>query len=156
MSLIDFPKPTVGHVGDDDVPWVDAGDGIELKVLRIDLENGLWAVRNRFAAGVQLPRHRHTGGVHGFTLSGAWKYLEYDFVNRAGSFLREPAGSVHTLKVPDDNIEPTDVVFIIEGANLDLGLDDSVVSIVDASVVLEGYYALCEAQGLPRANGILT
>ena len=156
MTAIDFPIPSVGHAGDDDLPWVDAGAGIELKVLRIDLEAGLWCVRNRFAPGVQLPKHRHTGGVHGFTLSGAWKYLEYDFVNTAGSFLREPAGSVHTLTVPETNTEVTDVLFLIEGANLDLGLDGEVVSVIDASVVLEGYYLLCEAQGLPRPNGILS
>ena len=156
MSLLEFPVPVVGHAGDDDIPWVDAGSGIELKVLRIDLAQGLWCVRNRFAPGVQLPTHRHTGGVHGFTLSGSWKYLEYDFVNRAGSFLREPAGSVHTLTVPETNTEPTDVLFLIEGANLDLGPDGEVVSVIDAQLVLDGYYMLCEAAGLPRPNGILT
>ena len=65
---------------------------------------GLWIIRNRFAPGVLVQKHRHTGQVYGYTLSGAWKYAEYDYVNRAGSFLYEPAGSVHTLTVLDDNI----------------------------------------------------
>ena len=38
-------------------------------------------------------------------------YAEYDYVNHAGSFLYEPAGSEHTLTVFDENTEPTDVWF---------------------------------------------
>lgn len=147
--------PTVRHVGDDDVPFVDAGAGIELKMLRVDEAAGVWVVRNRFQPGVQLQIHKHTGEVHGFTLTGRWKYLEYDFVNTAGSFIREPAGSVHTLHVPPDNTEVTDVLFIIEGALLNLGPDGEVESVSDGPGVLEAYYLLCDANGLARPSGIL-
>jgi 2,4'-dihydroxyacetophenone dioxygenase len=140
----------VRHVGEDDLPWVDAGGGIELKVLRVVRDTGIWVVRNRFQPGVQLQTHRHTGGVDGFTLSGRWRYLEYDFVNTAGSFIREPAGSVHTLTVPADNAGPTDVLFIIEGVNLNLAADGSVESVTDGPGTLEAYLYLCEAQGLGR------
>ena len=78
--------------------------------------------------------------------------MRSDFVNRAGSFLYEPAGSVHTLIVPDDNTEPTDVFFAIWGANLNLDADGNVESVTDAKSMLDGYYALCEMQGLPRPN----
>ena len=37
--------------------------------------------------------------------AGAWKYAEYPEVNRAGSYLFEPAGSIHTLTVLEDNTE---------------------------------------------------
>lgn len=59
----------VRHAGEDDLPWADAGGGIE------------------------------------------------------------PAGSVHTLTVPADNTEPTDVLFIIEGVNLNLTPDGQVESV---------------------------
>ena len=69
--------PLVGHVRDAELPWVNAGDGVELKVLRVVRDTGVWVVRNRFAPGVSIPTHKHTGDVHGFTLSGCWHYAEY-------------------------------------------------------------------------------
>jgi hypothetical protein len=73
-------------------------------------------------------------------------------VNRAGSFLFEPAGSVHTLTTPADNTEPTDVWFQIHGANLNLDADGNVESITDGPGVPAAYHALCETQGLLRPN----
>ena len=99
-----------------------------------------------------MQTHRHTGQVFGYTLAGAWKYAEYEYVNRAGSFLYEPAGSVHTLTVLEDNTEPTDVWFQMYGANINLNADGEIDSVVDGLLTLQFYYAMCEAQGLPRPN----
>jgi len=152
MAIIDSSAPEAAHVGDDECPFVNMGDGVELKVVQVDREAGLWIIRNRFAPGVTVQTHKHTGQVFGYTLSGAWKYAEYDYVNRAGSFLYEPAGSVHTLTVLEDNDEPTDVWFQMYGSNLNLDADGNVESVVDGSLVYQAYMAMCEAQGLPRPN----
>ena len=45
--------------------------------------------------------------------------------------------------------------FIIEGALLNLAADGSVESVSDGPNTLEAYYALLEAQGDPRPNGII-
>ncbi len=140
------------HLGEEEIPWVDTGTGVELKLVQADIEAGLWIVRNRFAPGVVVQKHRHTGQVYGYTLTGAWRYAEYDYINRAGSFLYEPAGSEHTLTVPDDNTELTDVWFQIYGSNLNLDADGNVESITDAEGIHAAYMAMCEAQGLPRPN----
>ncbi len=140
------------HLGEEEIPWVDTGTGVELKLVQADIEAGLWIVRNRFAPGAAVQKHRHTGQVYGYTLTGAWKYAEYDYINRAGSFLYEPAGSEHTLTVPDDNTELTDVWFQIYGSNLNLDADGSVESITDAEGIYAAYMAMCEAQGLDRPN----
>ena len=147
--------PLAVHVGRDDLPFVDIGDGNKLKVIHVDEKEGLWIVENIFQAGYAVQKHRHTGPVWGYTTSGAWKYAEYDYVNRAGSFLYEPAGSVHTLMVPHDNTEPTDVFFAIHGANLNLDADGNVESVYDAGSILQAYVLLCEAQGLPRPPVVL-
>jgi 2,4'-dihydroxyacetophenone dioxygenase len=152
MTMIEIP--TAIHRGDDELPWVDIGDGSKLKVLQIKEREGLWIIRNIFSPGYQVQTHKHTGPVYAFTLSGAWRYRESDFVNRAGSFLYEPAGSVHTLVVPAENTEPTDVYFAIWGANLNLDAHGNVESIVDAGLILQAYHALCEAQGLPKPDVI--
>jgi quercetin dioxygenase-like cupin family protein len=153
MTMLEVP--TAIHRGDDDLPWVDIGEGSLLKVLQVKEREGLWVIRNRFAAGYRVQTHKHTGPVYAFTTSGAWKYKESDFVNRAGSFLYEPAGSVHTLEVLDDNTELTDVFFAIWGANLNLDADGNVESIIDAGGILQAYYLMCEASGLPKPDVVL-
>jgi quercetin dioxygenase-like cupin family protein len=145
----------VRHVGDEAAPWIDTGMGVELKVMRVDLDRGTWVIRNRFAPGVQLQTHKHTGPVEGYTLTGRWHYLEYDFVSVAGSYIFEPAGSVHTLHVPEDNTELTDVLFVIEGALLNLTPEGQVENVFDGEAMLEVYYALAEAAGVPKPTGVL-
>ena len=98
---------------------------------------------------IEVQTHRHTGPVWGYTRSGAWKYREYDYVNRAGSFLYEPSGSVHTLQCIEDQ---TRVFFHMYGANVNLDANGKVDSVVDGLVTLEFYFAACQAQGLPRPN----
>ena len=141
--------PTAIHRGDDELPWVDLGDGVELKVLQVNINHGLWVIRNRFAPGAAVQIHKHTGQVFAFTHSGSWKYKESDYVNTAGSYLYEPAGSVHTLIVPDTNTEPTDVHFAIYGANLNLDAEGNVDLVIDAGLILQVYQAMCEAIGRP-------
>ena len=141
--------PTAVHIGADDLPWADIGDGNKLKVLQVKEREGLWIVQNILQNGFEVPTHRHTGPVWGYTTSGAWKYKEYDYVNRAGSFLYEPAGSVHTLQCIEND---TNVWFQVYGANLNLDADGNIESITDAANILEAYYMLLEAQGVPRPN----
>jgi 2,4'-dihydroxyacetophenone dioxygenase len=149
------PLDVVRHVGEDDAPWADTGTGVDLKIVRFDPMRGTWVIRNRFRPGTRLQIHRHTGPVDGYTLAGRWHYLEYDFYSSAGSYIYEPANSVHTLDVPADNTGDTDVLFIIEGALLNLDPDGNVESMTDGPGILEVYYALLEAQGLPRPNGLI-
>ncbi|MGQ0805410.1 MAG: 2,4'-dihydroxyacetophenone dioxygenase family protein [Actinomycetota bacterium] len=141
--------PTAVHVGADELPWADIGGGSKLKVLQVKEQEGLWIVANIFQAGYEVQKHRHTGPVWGYTVSGAWKYKEYEYVNRAGSFLYEPAGSVHTLQCIEDD---TLVWFHMYGANLNLDAEGNVESVTDGAGTLAAYYALCEAEGLPRPN----
>ena len=115
------PSDLVRVVGEQDAAWADTGTGVLLKVVRFDTQRGTWVILNRFKPGVQLQKHRHTGSVDAYTSAGRWHYLEYDFYVTPGSYLFEPANSVHTLHVPDDNTVDTDVCFIIEGALLEPG-----------------------------------
>jgi hypothetical protein len=155
MAITTPASDVVRHVGDDDAPWVDTGYGVKLKVVRFDQMQGTWVIENRFDPGVRLQIHRHTGPVDGFTLAGRWHYLEYDFYSTAGSYIYEPANSVHTLDVPEDNTGVTDVLFVIEGALLNLDPDGKVESMSDGPSIIEAYYALLEAEGKPRPNGLI-
>ena len=137
------------HIGADELPFIDIGDGSLLKVLQVKRGEGLWIIENIFQAGYEVEQHKHTGPVWGYTSSGAWKYKEYDYVNRAGSFLYEPAGSVHTLQCIEDN---TRVWFQMYGSNINLDADGNITSVVDGDMTLQFYLAMCEEQGLPCPN----
>jgi hypothetical protein len=152
MTAIDIPMAL--HRGEGDLPFVDLGDGSDLQLLQCDVEAGLWVIRTRFQPGYEVPTHKHTGEVFAFTISGSWKYKEYPEVNTAGSYLYEPAGSVHTLTVPADQDGVTDVWFAIRGANLNLDDDGNVTMVIDAGVIRDFYVASCEAMGLPRPSVI--
>ncbi len=105
----------------------------------------MWKTFSR--PGIEVDTHKHTGPVWGYTRSGAWKYKEYDYVNRAGSFLYEPAGSVHTLQCIEDD---TQVWFQMYGSNINLDAQGNITSVIDGAMTLEFYLAVCEQEGLPR------
>lgn len=135
------------HVGQDDLPFMPAGAGGELKLVHVDLNQGLWISITRFEPGTRIARHFHTGCVLAVTLSGSWYYEEYpQSVNQRGSYLFEPAGSVHTLVCPDD-AELTEVWFAIWGANVLMDEDGNATAIVDAHRSLALYRAYAEAIG---------
>ncbi len=146
--------PESFHAASDDLPWADewAGDPrIRLKLLMADIEGARFAVRMRFEPGVEVAPHKHTGEVHAFTFAGEWRYLDYpqSASNRAGSYLFEPPGSTHTLKVADEAQGPTDVLFIIYGAMLHIGPAGEVAAVTDAESVLREYPELLRRQGKP-------
>jgi quercetin dioxygenase-like cupin family protein len=143
--------PEAFQVASDNVPF--AADwlgikGVRLKLLMADIEGGKFVVRIRFAPGVQLPPHKHSGEVHAFTLAGEWYYLEYkgQAPSKAGSYLYEPPGSTHTLKVADSNRGETDVVFVVYGAMLHMDEAGAIVAVGDAESHLRDYPAAIRAQ----------
>jgi 2,4'-dihydroxyacetophenone dioxygenase len=152
MAVTDIPLAL--HRGEDELPFIDLGDGSELQLLQCDVEAGLWVVRTRFPPGYVVQTHKHTGEVFAITLAGRWKYREYPEVNTTGSYLYEPAGSVHTLTVPEDNDGITDVWFAIRGANLNLDEHGNVVAVIDAALIRDVYLAACEEQGHLRPSVI--
>lgn len=142
------------HRAAGELPFVPYQEGVVFQLLHVDIEAGLWVARVRFDPGVTIRRHKHTGEVFAFTLSGSWHYLEYPEINTAGSYLFEPAGAIHTLHVPESNTEVTDVWFAVRGANLDLDSEGNVENVVDAGGILEAYRAQCLANGHPAPNVI--
>jgi quercetin dioxygenase-like cupin family protein len=154
VSASPKPLPTALHRGEKELPFVAFQEGVTFQLLQADIEAGLWVVRVRAQPGVTIQRHKHTGEVFAYTIQGSWKYLEYPEVNTAGSFLYEPAGSIHTLHVPKTNPGITDMWFTIRGANLNLDEKGNVETVLDAGAALEIYLAACRQAGHPRPNVI--
>ena len=153
VAVISAPPPAL-HRGESDLPFVTYQEGITFQLIQVDVEAGFFVVRVRGEPGRTIQRHKHTGEIFAFTWAGSWKYLEYPEVNTAGSYLYEPAGSVHTLHFPEMNTEVTDVSFVLHGANLNLDSEGNVESVLDASAALAVYCAGCRDAGLPPPNVI--
>ncbi len=141
---------------DEDLPWVSLPDGSLLQLLQVDLNQNLWIVRNRLKPGFGIDTHYHTGPVFAVTQSGEWFYKEYpDKINKAGSYLYEPAHSVHTLTVADDAEEDAVVWFAIFGSNVNIDGAGNVTSVLDAATLLKLYRLLCAAEGKTCENVIV-
>ena len=145
------------HFGAEDLPFFTLLDGTDLQLLQVDLDQGLWVVRTRLQPGFVIDRHYHTGPVFAVTLKGRWYYEEYpEAVNEPGSYLFEPAGALHTLKVADDNEDITEIWFAVRGANIGLNADGSLREVVDAATVLADYRAAAKEAGADISKLMVT
>ncbi len=81
MTAFDIPRAL--HRGEDELPFVDLGDGSEIQLLQCDVEAGLWVVRSRFRPGYVVPTHKHTGEVFAVTLAGSPSFVL--FMKRRGT-----------------------------------------------------------------------
>ena len=143
-------------IHDEDLPWVALPDGSLLQLLQVDLNQNLWVVRNRLKPGFGIDTHYHTGPVFAFTQSGEWFYKEYpDKINKAGSYLYEPAHSIHTLTVAEDAKEDAVVWFAVFGSNVNINDKGDVTSVLDAATLLKVYRMLCAADGKTCDNVIV-
>jgi 2,4'-dihydroxyacetophenone dioxygenase len=131
-----------------DVPVMkdSLGPGIHFQPLLLDPELGLAVNIAIFAPGSVVPKHLHTGAVHGYTLQGKWYYKEYpDQPQTPGSYLYEPASSIHTFVVPEDNTEDTVVLFVVYGANIAFDDEGKFHSVLDAITIIN-LVKMCSAK----------
>ena len=97
------------------VPFVPYSEDVTLKLLRVDPVSGQICVILAAPAGTGLGIHKHYGSVIVYTIKGAWRYLEHDWVAREGAFVYEPPGEIHTLVVEAGHAEMI-TFFNISGA----------------------------------------
>ncbi len=127
--------------------------GVHALPLMIDIEGGVFAIYLRLEPGAILAKHFHSGPVHFYTTTGKWHYAEYpDDMQTAGSYLYEPAGSVHTLICPADSTECAEGFIVNFGANIEFDDDGNFLHIVDAGMIEQLAINACNRQGraMPR------
>lgn len=139
LPFVALPQTELLTIDEGDSAWLSGplGEGIRIKPLRLDVEAGEWVVLAGFAPGSGVQLHYHTGVAEVFTLQGRWHYAEYpDQPQTAGSYLYEPAGSVHTLLVPEDNTEETIMFVRVEGANVNFDEHGRFETMLDAALLV--------------------
>ena len=137
-----------------DLPMVEIAPGVAIQLLQVDFDHNIRVLRAQLAPGLRLCTHIHTGHVFAWTISGRWHYLEYPESSEANSDLYEPAGSIHTLHVPEDSTEPADVIFIVHGSNIELGATTEIEGATSAMDIARAYLQACQEQGISRPNVI--
>ncbi len=153
MSSISEVKPVpTKSIDGTELPWVPFApysDEVLLKYHHINPVHGEILVSMRFPPGLRLPTHYHTGIVIGHTLTGAWRYLEHDWVSRAGGTVYETAGSSHTPESCGE--EEAEVFFVIVGELLFLDEHGEIVARENHLTSMERYLSYCRQHGIePR------
>ncbi|MCI0573448.1 MAG: cupin domain-containing protein [Myxococcaceae bacterium] len=127
------------------IPWIPMGrPGLSFKPLRFFRGDGSMYLF-RVEPGTVIPRHRHTGEVHGFNLAGRRKLLDTGEVIGPGTYVYEPPGNVDSWMVIGD--EPVILHITIRGAVEYLGEDGEVLSRAEPGARLESYRRWCEENG---------
>jgi quercetin dioxygenase-like cupin family protein len=144
LPLACLPQDKLLSVNVAKIPLIrDVFPGIHIQPLRLDPERGEWVFLAVLEPGCSLPLHYHTGTAQVWTIQGKWCYREYpDQPQTAGSYLFEPAGSVHTFYCPEDNTEDTITLAWIEGAQVSFNDDGSYYSLNDAVSMQYGLEAI--------------
>jgi quercetin dioxygenase-like cupin family protein len=140
-------------IDDEALPWVPFApysNDVYLKYFKLDPIRGEMIVLMKVPAGLELPRHHHSGTVIVYTIEGRWKYKEHDWIAGPGSLVFETAASSHTPQAVSTegsvqvlNIIVGDLVFQTE--------DGQVLAIENWRTGLQRYLAFCEQAGItPR------
>src|SRR6476659_4510880 len=124
---------------EDERLWVPYAEGVWIQPCCFNVTSGGFSVVLKGMPGAQLGTHYHVGTVHGYTMSGHWRYLEHDWIAKHGTFIYEPAGEAHTLVINDDSPEPALIIFIVEGGliYLDKPADGGFAAYEDGFTILE-------------------
>jgi quercetin dioxygenase-like cupin family protein len=137
------------YIPADDTPWFPYGEnGCEVQLIHSDPTSGQFIVKLRGPAGGNLGIHRHYGSVLAYTLRGGWRYLEHDWVSRAGDVVQETPGSVHTLVLVDDS----EILFIVQGALEYLGSNGETLAHEDWRSVTDKYVDFCTQRRLKMVD----
>jgi 2,4'-dihydroxyacetophenone dioxygenase len=139
-----IPEGYVDGSDDSASPWVPYDEGIWFKYLTFDVRSGSMANLLRMEPGAKIARHRHRGPVSGITLEGSWRYAEYDWVARAGDWIRESPGRAHTL-VTEEGMK---TCFWLNGSLEMLDENDVVISHVDVFWYMDHYLQYCKSKGI--------
>jgi 2,4'-dihydroxyacetophenone dioxygenase len=96
------------------LPWAPVAPGYSFKALHASPDAPEWVLLLRFEPGTVVPRHRHTGEVHAYTLTGQRKLLDTGEVVAAGGYVYEAPGNVDTWMAVGD--EPLIAFVTVRGA----------------------------------------
>jgi quercetin dioxygenase-like cupin family protein len=137
----------------DSIPWIPLGPGESFKPLAFLPHERGRVLLLRLEPGTLIPRHRHSGEVHGLNLQGSRELIESGEIVGPGGYVYEPAGNTDSWRAVGD--EPVIVHIIAYGGLEYLDENDNVLRRDDASSLRLLYERYCEEHGL-RARDLVS
>lgn len=135
-------------ITDDEREWVPAAmAGVWMRPLLFDTSRGAWVNVVRMRTEGFVSRHAHPSPVHGYVISGSWKYAERNWTAMPGDYLFEPAGDVHTLLALSGESQ---TLFWITGALIELDAAGQTIGYADVFTRIEQAASHFERCGLGR------
>lgn len=132
----------------DEREWVPAAmDGVWMRPLLFDTVAGAWVNVTRLHHVGFISRHAHPCPVHAYVLAGQWRYAERDWIAKAGDYLLEPPGDIHTLIGMEGGSE---TLFWIGGTLVELDEQGNTTGYADVFTRIEQAAAHFEKAGLGR------
>lgn len=127
-----------------DVAWIELRPGVAVRPLRFGLDG--WTIQLRVDPGTTISRHRHTGEVHGYNVSGHRELIDTGEIVGPGTYVYEPPGNVDSWRCHGD--EPCIIQINLTGRVEYLDEDDTVTHYSDARNQREVYLAWCKSRGV--------
>ncbi len=148
MSCIPSARP----VDTSRLGWIPLAPGLSFKPVTYFPDLSGWQLLLRLEPGTKIPRHRHTGEVHAFNLSGS-RRLDTGEVIGPGMYVHEPAGNVDSWEAFGD--DPCIVHIEVNGRNEYLDAEGRVIRIADARGSRQDYLDWCAAEGVEPQPGLV-
>ncbi|WP_338753058.1 2,4'-dihydroxyacetophenone dioxygenase family protein [Bacillus sp. FJAT-52991] len=142
----DIVALSAGNVNTEELPWIPYFGEAKFKLIKANPVTGQTITLLKVPANMQLPAHFHPGSVIVYTVQGEWRYMEEDWVSKAGDVVYEPAGSTHTPQ----GLGTEDVITfnIVEGTLDYLGENGEVIARDGWESFLKKYHDHCAAEGI--------
>ncbi|OQU96236.1 ChrR Cupin-like domain-containing protein [Cladophialophora immunda] len=140
----DLGAPDVYIDNENDTCWYHWTGTIWVKPLRFDNRSGTYVIALKTDPRAELGKHRHRGEVKAYTVSGSWGYYEYPWKAKAGDYITENPGTIHTLWMG----EGAEVLFNVMGSIEFFHDDNSLREIMDGFSFWRMYVEHCEKSGI--------
>jgi len=138
--------PPTTFVDTRQLDWIPLAEGLSFKPLCFFPDLSGWQLLLRLEPGTVIPRHRHTGEVHAFNLSGTRRLDTGELVG-PGMYVHEPAGNEDSWEAVGE--EPCIVHIEVNGRNEYRDAEGRLVRIADARAARQDYLDWCRATGTP-------
>lgn len=137
-------KPTCYPVKAEEIDWVPLREGLSFRPLHFAADG--YSLQLRLQPGTTIARHRHTGEVNAFQLSGAREIIDTGEIIGPGTFVHEPRGNNDTWRSVGD--EPCIIQISVKGRVEYVDANGNVLKHTDTFTAQAAYLEWCAEHGV--------
>lgn len=149
--MMNFENIGTGLIDVEALPWVPFApysNDVFLKLIKADPVRGETITMMKAPISMELTKHHHSGTVIVYTIAGAWKYKEHDWIARPGSVVFETAGSSHAPIGIEGHGDELITLNITVGDLVYLDDNDQVLAIETWRTAVDRYLQYCRDNGI--------